>query len=140
MVMVAPLINGLDGLAVALLGEVDVRLGGLASLLLEAVQDVDGVADARHIDDSVGVALGPDPDLPAAWPNRGHRLPVGRVTPRLDQVELVAGALACHGREAPKVVPGASDEHHVLHHDYYTGFCIIRHHHPVGAENVIYRL
>ena len=78
------------------------------------MKDVHGVNDARHVNDAVGVPVRPDADLPAAGSDRRHRLLIGRIEAHLDQVQLIASTLASGDGEAPQVISGAADEHHVL--------------------------
>jgi hypothetical protein len=106
--------EGSHGL-VAGLAHVGVGLGGALGLLLEAVQDVDGVADGGDVEDPLGAGVLPDPDLTAARPDGGHGFPVGRVGPGLYEVELIAGPLSGGGRKAAEAVVCSCDEDDVLH-------------------------
>jgi len=47
-------------------------------LFPERVQDVNGIADGREIDDAIGAGRLTNPDLANTGADGGHRLPVGR--------------------------------------------------------------
>src|SRR4029077_17173331 len=78
-----------------------------AAPLLEGVEHVDTLFELCNVDHTM---LKPrvNADLPYARANRGHRLPVGRLQPTLDLIELVPCALSSVLRKGSHVFSRAA--------------------------------
>src|ERR1019366_5988438 len=83
-----------------------VPLAGHLSLLLEAMQDVDGFLELGDVHHAVNTACLPDPDLPRARTYLGERLPVVRLKPGLDLPQLEARFLPGISWECQQIVVG----------------------------------
>ena len=114
-------------LPVPLLGEVDVGLGSWLGLLLEAVQDVHRVPDARHVQDrgrrpvSVRTRTSRQPG-----PTEAIGLQSSSCRALLGPGRLVAGPLACVDGKDPQVVTRRSRRRLRPSRADYTKSCISR--------------
>src|SRR5262249_19678939 len=87
---------------------------GPLRLLLERVEHVNGVGEARYIDQAICSTVPTDPDFRDTSAERRDRLPIAGITTPLDQVKLVAGLLARVFREITQTIERVSMERHPL--------------------------
>jgi hypothetical protein len=78
---------------------------------VKAVQDVNGIAERRYVDDPERTGGIADADFPHARPDRVHGPPVVRIAATLQLVDLVPGLTPRHGRECAQIIKGAAPEH-----------------------------
>lgn len=71
---------------------------------MEAVKDINGVRELRHIDDAERARCVPNANLLHPCPDTLHGFPVVRLQPMLHQVELVSSFAARRFRKSAQVV------------------------------------
>src|SRR6185369_2175884 len=84
---------------VALGSEIDIALCSLLSLLLERMEDIDGIGEPGHVDDAVGAGLVSYADFLNSGTNAWHGLPVFGLQAVLHTVELESCLTACIQRK-----------------------------------------
>src|SRR5262249_44818679 len=95
-----------------------------AGLLLEGVEHIDAVFEFCDVDHSM-LESRVNTDLPDAWTDSGHGLPVRWIQTTLDPVEFVTGSLSSILREASHVLSrGSHPQHHLHDRAMYTRSCI----------------
>jgi hypothetical protein len=95
-----------DNGAITRPGDNFVPLAGDLSLLLEAMQDVNGFLELGDVHHAVNTACLPNPNLPRARTYLVERLPVGRLKPGLDLPQLEARFLPGVFGECQQIVVG----------------------------------
>lgn len=81
-----------DYVAKPILGNVQILFGGFLGLLLESMENVNTFFKLCQIDNPV-FSVDMNPDLPHTCADTWHGLPVVRIFPLLDEVELKSGSL-----------------------------------------------
>lgn len=97
-----------------LLRGIDILLPRLLRLLLECMQDVDGIFKRSHVNHPI-LSLMHDADLPNAGSDRRHRFPIGRLQSVLNPIQLIAGVTLGSGGKPAKPIEGAATESDILH-------------------------
>lgn len=64
----------------------------------------DGVGKPGNVENAKYPAFIPDPYLADSGPDRGHRLPIVRIAPSLQKIELLTGPSSRGLRKAPESV------------------------------------
>lgn len=89
--------------------DVQVRLGGLPSLLLKSVEHVHSLRKLRYEKDAM-LRGRVDPNLNDSWPNRWHWLPVCRHKATLNLIQLESRPASGIDREASEPLAAVPDE------------------------------
>jgi len=92
-----------DQRSVSLSGEIHITPGRFPAPFLEGVQYVHGLCETGDVEDPV-LQRRADPDLPNAWPDATHRLPVCWAQSLLDTPKLKPGESPRVSREGPNVL------------------------------------
>lgn len=107
-------LTGSQNIPIPLSGKLEVPLSGLLCLLQKGVQDVHSFFELRQVEDPM-LHAGVYPQLLDTGPYAGHGLPVIRVKPLLNQVQLMTGKASGSLWESSQILKGGAYPEELLH-------------------------